>query len=107
MCNLCYLRKPRIDAFLREQKIQQQKCYIQWYFQFCRVCEEFELENLSISIKKNSQIKKISERGLNSQPTDYQPGIITIKLESPLREGDTEKLSIVFTHARLVLVEFN
>ena len=40
------------------------------------------------------------------QPIDQQPGITTITLKSQLWVGDTEKLSVAFRHASLVLVEF-
>ena len=43
--------------------------------------------------------------GLNSEPTDFQSGIITITLKSQLWVGDTEKLSVAFSHASLILVE--
>ena len=34
----------------------------------------------------------------NSQPTDHQPGIITITPKSQLSVGDTEKLSVTFSY---------
>ena len=43
---------------------------------------------------------------LNSQPTDSQSEGITITPKSQLWLGDTEKLSIAFSHGWLILVEF-
>ena len=35
---------------------------------------------------------------LNSQPTDSQSGVITTTPQSQLCVGDTEKLSVTFSH---------
>ena len=43
---------------------------------------------------------------LNSQPTDSQPGVISITPKSQLWVGDMEKLSVTFSHAWLILLEF-
>ena len=43
---------------------------------------------------------------LHSQPTDSESGVITITPQSQLSVGDTEKLSVTFSHASLILVEF-
>ena len=44
---------------------------------------------------------------LNSQPIyDSQSGVITITPKSQLWFGDTEKVSVTFSHAWLILVEF-
>ena len=43
---------------------------------------------------------------LNSQPIDSQSGVITITPKSQLWMGDIEKLSVTFSHAWLILVEF-
>ena len=43
---------------------------------------------------------------LNSLPTDSQSGVLTTTPQSQLWVGDTEKLSVAFSHARLILVEF-
>ena len=43
---------------------------------------------------------------LNSLPTDSQSGVLTTTPQSQLWVGDTEKLSVTFSHAWLILVEF-
>ena len=42
----------------------------------------------------------------NWQPTDSQSEVITITPKSQLWVGDTEKLSVTFSHARLITVQF-
>ena len=42
----------------------------------------------------------------NPQPTDSQPGVLTTTPQSQLWVGDTAKLSVTFSHAWLILVEF-
>ena len=42
--------------------------------------------------------------GLNLQSIDHQSDIITITSKIQLWVGDTEKLSVTFSHASLVLV---
>ena len=65
------------------------------YFEF-----KIRLIKLSISIQKQKF------QYLNWQPTDSQSGVITITPKDQLRAGDTEKLSVTFSHAWLILVEF-
>ena len=43
---------------------------------------------------------------LNPKPTDSQSGVLTTTSQSQLWVGDTEKLSVTFSHAWLILVEF-
>ena len=43
---------------------------------------------------------------MNSQPTDSQSEVLTTTPQSQLWVGDTEKLSVTFSHAWLILVEF-
>ena len=59
------------------------------------------LIRLGFSFQKNQKFLY-----LNSQPTDSQSGVLTITPKSQLWEGDTEKLSVAFSHAWLILVEF-
>ena len=49
---------------------------------------------------------KIPVLYLNSQPTDSQSGVITITPKSQLWMWDMAKLSVAFSHAWLILVEF-
>ena len=40
------------------------------------------------------------------EPTDSQSGVLTTTPQSQLWVGDTEKLSVTFSHTWLILVEF-
>ena len=63
-------------------------------FQFCRL------------LRRDLFFQRHKILYLNSQPTDSQSVIITITPPSQLWVGDTEKLSLTFSHAWLILVEF-
>ena len=43
---------------------------------------------------------------LNSQPTRSQSGVMTIAARDQMLVEDTEKLSVTFSHAWLILVKF-
>ena len=64
---------------------------------------KIRLIRLGFSFKKNFKIPVLY---LNSKPTDSQLGVITTAPQIQLWEGDTENLSVTFSYAWLILVEF-
>ena len=71
-----------------------------WYLEFSYFEFKIRLIKLGISFQKQKFLY------MNSQPTDFQSGVITITLKSQLLVGDTEKLSVAFSHVWLILVGF-
>ena len=59
------------------------------------VFSDFEFKIRLIRLVLSFQKQKILD--LNSQPIDYQPGVMTITPKSQLWVGDTEKLSVTFS----------
>ena len=55
---------------------------------------------------KNNVVLKRLLWGLNQGSTDHQSGMLTITLNCQLWVRDTEKLSLSYSHAWLILVEF-
>ena len=57
-------------------------------------------------IKLGFSFQKTKIPVLNSQPTDSHQGVLTTTPQSQMWVGDTEKLSVTFIHAWLILVQF-
>ena len=66
---------------------------------------EMSYADFVFKIRLDFSFQKLKILYLNPQPTDSQSGVITITPQSQLWVGDTEKLSLTFSHAWLVLVE--
>ena len=72
-----------------------------WHSCFSDFIFKIRLIRLGFSFQKAKQVLY-----LNSQPTDSLSGVLTTTPQSQLWEGDTEKLSVAFSHAWLILVQF-
>ena len=51
-------------------------------------------------------VQKTKNPVFESQPTDFQSGVLNTTPQGQLWVGNTEKLSVTFSHAWLILVEF-
>ena len=79
---------------------------IYFSYKFHHSCFSYFVFKISLIRLEFSFKKKQKLLYLNSLPTDYQSGVLTTTPQSQLWVGDTEKLSVVFSHAWLILVEF-
>ena len=62
---------------------------------------KIRLIRLGFSFHKNQKLLYF-----NSQPTDFQSKVLSTTPQRQLPLEDTEKLSVTFSHASLILVEF-